>query len=97
MFLNSIRRLKIADLRAKDFSIQGLLSFGQDFMENLVDEAFLTVQSNETQLGSLPFVLEIELGDRDIISFLEPVLERIQDFSFFLERVGIRQEDLESK
>jgi hypothetical protein len=78
----------IPDLLADDFPLLEILGVGEDAAEDLLDDGLLAVESDDPDEGALPFVLEIDLGQGDVVP-PRPVLETAKDAPFVLEGTGV--------
>ena len=80
-----------------DLGLGRRLDVPEDLVQNLFDEGSLLVEGHDADRRPLPFVVEIKLGDGDIESGPQTILEAPEEHSFVLERVGVGEKKLKTE
>ena len=74
---------------------ENALGFGQDMLQGFFDVLFGVGKRDYADSGTLPDVVKVQLGDRDIELVAQPVLQAAEDLTLVLEGAGVRDVQLQ--
>jgi len=70
---------------------------GQNLVQPVLDDRLLAVQGDDADMGPLPLVLKVKLGDRDIIFSLDSFFETVHDLPLVFEGPAVREKKLQGQ
>jgi hypothetical protein len=89
--------LEQLDFGAQDLALEHLLNIVSDAVEHVFHELFFIADRHQADLGPLPFVLEIKLGQGNVVFLPDPVLDPVQAVPLVLQGPGLGKMDIKEQ